>query len=133
MSKPIFGPKKWYSECDYAYHAMWIGVEGFIPERIFGLEPAPTLYVWVSNKRYQMAQELVNQLDQDGVEIIGELGKRATGYVVRETVKKCLPEEVETYLDQVRQPIIEFLTYYAQLLLKMDHIIQKHRQPSTEV
>lgn len=125
--------EKWSSEGDYAYYAVWIGVEGLIPERIFGLEPAPNLYVWTANKRYNLAQELVNHLVQEGAEIIGELDKRATGYVVKEPLKKCLPEEVEGYLDLIRQRIIEFLTYYAQLLPKFDHVIQKHVQSSSQV
>jgi hypothetical protein len=126
VSEGYIANERWDLGSDYSDYAVWIGVEGFSPERIFGQESPPILYVWISNRRNDLAQRLAKELEQGDWEILGDTDTRATGYVVRDSVKKCLPEEIETYGETVRPQIIEFLSHYAEIMMQLDPIIQDY-------
>lgn len=127
VSEAYIANERWDLGSTYSDYAVWIGVEGFSPERIFGQETPPILYVWVSNRRNDLAQRLAKELGQSGDwEILGEIDTRATGYVVRDYVQKCLPEEVETYGEIIRPQIIEFLSHYADVMMQLAPIIQNY-------
>lgn len=104
---------------------VWIGVERFRPEGVFGDDDPPELYVWVAGKRYGLASELAETLgDGDGP---GEIDQKpGSAYVVRQPVAKCLPDAVEGYLPQAREQIVTFLDHYARMADAWDPIVRRH-------
>jgi len=98
-------------------YAIWIGVERFTLSGLFGGGAPPILYVWVSGKRYDLVEVLVEMVEEGSGEVLGEVNRRAdSGYVVRKMVRKYLPEEVEGFEEEVRGDIVEFFEHYARLL-----------------
>ena len=109
--------------------AVWIGVEGFIPDKIFGLESAPDLYVWVTHHcGGGLAQKLAQELEKLEEEPLGEIDHRASRYVVRHSVRKCLPEEAEGFGQTVCRQIADFFTHYARVLRGLDEVILDHKK-----
>ncbi len=109
--------------CDDEY-AVYIGVEGFSPEGVFGSAAPPSLYIWVSGERYELVQRLAEAIEGGGREVIGEIDRKpSSGSVVRQPVRKCLPGEVETYAVIVRKQILSFFEHYALVLDDLDGVI----------
>lgn len=103
-----------------------IGVEGFVPESIFGSESQPALYVYVLGKRYNLAKKLAEQITEVEDHVLGEVERRsASGYVIRHPVKQCLPEEAEGFSEVVHSQIVHFFTHYANVLENLDGTIQE--------
>jgi hypothetical protein len=121
----IYISNKIWKNTKGSYYTLWVGIEDFEPENIFGMAAVPTLYVWVYGRR-DLAQALATELNHSKWEVLGELDTRANDYVVKKRVKKCLPEEVETYPDTARQQIVDFMAHYANILIELDPIIQEH-------
>jgi hypothetical protein len=118
--------ERWATDKD-DYYAVWIGVEKVTPERIFGSEVPPNLYVWVSNRNYALARQLAEEISSREWDIFGEIDiSSRSGYVIRDLLKQCLPEEVETYEEDARQQIIRFVSHYADVLMQLDPVIQQH-------
>lgn len=106
-------------------YLVWIGVDRFRPENVFGLDDPPELYVWVSGKRYDLAAALADSLE--GRDLPGEVDMKASsGCVVRQAVAKCLPDGVETYFPQAREQTIAFLKHYAGLADVWAPIVWRH-------
>lgn len=106
-------------------HLLWIGVERFLPERIFGSEDPAELFVWVAQRRYDLALQLAGTLDPE--ETLGEVDlKPNNGYVVRHAVQKCLPEAAEGYFAQAREQILAFFEHYAAMADAWDPITQRY-------
>jgi hypothetical protein len=83
--------EKWRSNDKFV---VWIGVEGFVPESVFGRKASPTLYVYVPEKRYyDLAEMLAEEFDKGEYEIVGEIDHRSKNYVVKHTVRKWLAGE----------------------------------------
>ena len=101
---------------------VWIGIEDFAPNQVFGLEIPPNLYVWVSGRRNDLAQALIEELEREGG-YLGELDYRASGYVVRQALQKCLPEEIQSYETGVREQTVAFFEFYARNLRQYDDLI----------
>jgi hypothetical protein len=58
---------------------------------------------------------------------LGTLDPRAKGgYVVRQEVRKCQPEEIDGYTDRVREQATEFIDHYAKVLSRLEDVIQEH-------
>jgi hypothetical protein len=104
---------------------VWIGVEMFDPERLFGTASSPQLYVWIARKQHDLAQALADAIEGSEGETLGDVDHRETGYVVKQPVQKCAPEEVEGFDDLVRQQIAGFFAHYAKVLSRFDGMIQK--------
>lgn len=102
--------REWRRGRDYV---IWIGVEGFSPEAIFGTDAFASLYVWVSGERPQLVARLRRCLD-DLDDIIGEVQTKGNSpYVVTSALRKCLPDEIDTFREVVGTPILDFFTCYA--------------------
>ena len=104
---------------------VWIGVERFRPESVFGLDDPAELYVWVAGKRYELASALADTLrDGDGP---GEVDhKPGNAYVVRQAVAKCLPDAVEDYFTRAREQLLAFFDHYAAMADLWDPIVRRH-------
>jgi len=111
-------------------HLVWIGVERFAPENLFGPEAGPELYVWVSGGRYDFAQQLAERIAAGEHEVVGEIDLRASGYVVRESVRTFLPEEAEEFVPVVRKQILDFFCHYAKVIWSFDALIRDYVETS---
>ncbi len=117
----------WQVEDNYA---VWIGIENFSPESIFGMETPPSLYVWVSGKRNDLAQMLAEKIRKSKSKLLGEIDNRVSGYVVRLAVKKYLPGDLDHYVQDVKTQVIGFLTHYAEVLSQFDSEIKTYLKPN---
>ncbi len=90
------------------------------------MEKPPLLYVWVSGKRDDLAEVLVNRIPQIDPELPGELEDGQDGYVLGQDVKKYLPGEMEHYGDTVKEQIMDFLFHYAKVVWKLDAKIRSY-------
>ena len=107
--------KSWLSNGNYA---VWIGVERFTPEAIFGTNTRPPrMYVWMQKKDDQIASTLRNIL-AGGSEESPDLGDRSSSglYVHSEDLDKCPLEEMGDYEERAVNKIVEFLSTYARIL-----------------
>ena len=105
---------------------IWIGVEQFSPERVFGESSSPQLYVWVLRKHRDLAQVLADAIEEREGEPLGELDHNQTGYVVKQDLQSCMPEEVAVFDDVARAQIVDFFIHYAEVLSDFDHVIREH-------
>jgi hypothetical protein len=106
---------------------VWIGVEAFTPERVFGTQSSPPqLYVWVARNQCDLAQTLAEAIEASEGEPLGEIDHRQTGYVVKYPVQKCLSENVEEFDNIVSWQITDFFAHYARVLSRFDGVIQDH-------
>ena len=117
--------KKWVSENQYI---VWIGVEYFNPDNVFGNDIPPNLYIWTPRKHYDLAKELIEQLQESDFEIYGDVDNREkSGYIVRYAVRKYLEEEdLDEYVISIRSQILEFMTHYMDVLDKLNSVIEKY-------
>ena len=122
-SQVYISNQNWWVDDDFA---VWIGVEGFTPQAIFGMESPPTLYVWVAGKHYDLAQMLAEEIEKSESEPLGEIDHRTSGYVVKHAVRKCLPEGIEEFGEVVRKQIADFFVYYAKVLWGLDAVIRSY-------
>lgn len=104
--------REWQRDEEYA---IWIGVEGFTPDALFGTDSYASLYVYVTGSRSALVASLRQSLaGREG--ILGDVRvKGGSGYVVKSALRKCLPDELDTFADVVGQPILDFLEYYVGL------------------
>jgi len=94
-------------------YAIWIGIENFSVEALFGTDTFASLYVWVSGQRPQLVSALRRCLDEEA-DIIGDVQTKGnSAYVVTNPLRKCLPEELDTFDDVVGTPVLDFFSCYA--------------------
>lgn len=105
---------------------IWIGVEQFSPERVFGESSSPQLYVWVQKWHRDLAQVLADAIEEREGDPLGEVDHNKTGYVVKQDLQSCMPEEVETFSDVARGQILDFFVHYAGVLSELEDVIQEH-------
>ena len=130
MSAKIGSGEMYISRRDWragGEYVVWVGIGGFAPERIFGEEPPPICYVYVSGTRYvKLAVRLAERIAKEETEVLGELDRKAdNGYVVRYPVSQCLPEEVEQFAESVTNQITHFIDHYTRILPRFDDTIQE--------
>ena len=105
---------------------VWIGVEAFAPERVFGTQSSPQLYVWVARNQCDLAQTLAEAIEAREGEPLGEVDHRQSGYVVKHSVQKCLPEKVGEFDNIVSRQISDFFAHYARVLSRFEGVIRDH-------
>lgn len=93
---------------------VWIGLEQFTPERVFGEEGSALLYVWV---RDDQDHELVRKL-RDKLPVYGSSGpsqgKEPPKYYVSIcSLPNCLPEEHDSIDDAISNAVRTFVEFYA--------------------
>ena len=118
MSREQWRPRKSF--------LIWIGVERFSPECVFGESSSPQLYVWVQKSHRDLAQILADAIEEREGDPLGEVDHNKTGYVVKHDVQSCMPEEVEAFDDVARGQIVDFFAHYAEVLSDLDNVIQEH-------
>ena len=107
-------------------HIIMIGIESFSAEHLFGSESPPTPYVWVSGKRRVLVEGLCTVLRDRG-DLPGEVERPTSGYVVRDTLRTCLPDELDTFLPEAVAQIVTFIESYAQLHALFTEQLNKYR------
>jgi len=95
-------------------YAIWLGVERFTPEALFGTDAYASMYVWVSGGFPQLLAPLRQLLANRG-DCAGDISAKANRYVVTSPLRKCLPEEIDGFSEVVGGPILEFFDYHAGL------------------
>ncbi len=100
----VYISKRGWRKTEGSEHAVWIGVEGFEPAMVFGSSGFPTLYVWVPKAVQDLRTNVTAELRRRA-DIPDNLETGSSGYVVRRPLRTCLPEDIETYHDTVRQEI----------------------------
>jgi len=106
----------------YDEYVLLIGIEGFTPERLFGMDNPPLLYVKSSD--YSLGELLIEKLKEEETLKQGEIDYSSSRYLVTQPLK-VLPNEVEKFDKVVRQPALDFLSYYATTLEKYTELIEK--------
>lgn len=110
----------WVSQ--YDEYVLLIGIEGLTPERLFGMDNPPLLYVKSSD--YSLGELLIEKLKEEENLQQGNIDYSSSRYLVTQPLK-VLPNEVEKFDKVVRQPALDFLSYYATTLEKYTDLIEK--------
>jgi hypothetical protein len=86
--------KTWGSGNDFS---IWIGTEGFAPERLFGSDIPPQCYLWVrGDKKDKIMRDLTNIFSQE--ESFEEYLSTSGGYVLKKYIKKYTDEQFEEFI-----------------------------------
>jgi hypothetical protein len=107
-------------------YLIWIGVERFDPERLFGTPSPPQFYVWVLKKHSQLAAALAEAIAESEEDVLGEVDHTQSGYVVKHPVPKYLPGEIDGFEESVIRQIARFFAHWAQALSSFDEMIQHY-------
>ena len=92
--------------------SIWIGIENYSVDTIFGLADTAGMYLWVQGGRTDLVTAL-RKLVESWDDMPGALEqKQNNSYVVRDAVRKCLPDELDSFDEIVRLPILKFLSYF---------------------
>ncbi len=123
-SEVYISRRNWRAEDEFI---IWIGVEGCIPDRIFGDESPANCYVYIPGKRYELATKLAKWVAEGEDTVLGQVDSRSSsGYVIRHAIRQCLPEEVDGFEEVIRSQIVHFFTHYANTLTSLDETIQEY-------
>lgn len=107
---------------------IWIGVERFAPEHLFGVELPPTLFVWIDSDYEELAELLADRLTHYSTEPRGEIAlssDRWGHYIVTESVHQCPGTQIDQFASDVRKQVVTFLVHYAQALDALDEPISE--------
>ncbi len=99
---------KWKNGKDYA---LWIGIEQFIPEVLFGKRSVSQLYLWAQCDK-SLAAELREMIELKRIPLPNEFGKGL--YILTRFVPKCLPKDVEHFEKFMKEPILKFFSECAE-------------------
>lgn len=113
--------QNWIS--NYEEYVISIGIEGVTPESLFGNKRSPLLYVKSSD--YNLVKTLAEKLEEEETLKFGEIDYSSRRYIVTQPLPKVLPEQVEKFDEVVRPQIVDFLSYYANILWELDEIIDQ--------
>ncbi|MBK4732518.1 hypothetical protein JJD41_22010 [Oxynema sp. CENA135] len=121
QSEIYIANQNWVSP--YEEFVLSIGLEGVTPNRLFGRENPPQFYVKSSD--YNLCKLLTDKLaDRESLEFV-EMDYSSSRYLLTKPLPKVLPEEVEQFGEVVKPQIVEFLSFYAQLLWEFNPIIEE--------
>jgi hypothetical protein len=104
---------------DFDDHVVWIGVENFTPERLFGFDMSPTLYVWIRGSRQQLAQIVSQRLIAYGLLGNDKIANKTGGggiYVISRPVPRHPTDQLTLLAAEMRRQILEFTEHYAVAL-----------------
>lgn len=107
-------------------HLIWVGVEGWKADALFGDASPPFMYVWIDGKQPELKAELQRVIKASGKAMLGDFPKAQTSYVVEKSLSKCLPEEIDKLEDLVLSPLSEFCEFYSRFFDEFDRVAQKH-------
>jgi hypothetical protein len=67
---------------------------------------------------------LAEELDKGNNILFGQVSPgEKTGYIVKQFLAKCLPEDIDKFENTFKKQIIDFMTHYARVLNSYGHII----------
>ena len=108
---------------------VWIGIEQFKIETVFGEDGTAQLYVWVSDKQaVDLIQELRKTLNNG--DNTGEIqGKYTAGqYIIKRTLPKCLPNEIDEFESRIGGAIRLFIEKYISEEKIITEAIESYRK-----
>jgi hypothetical protein len=116
--------KKWTQENT---DLVWIGIEGFHADAIYGSSSPPIMYVWINGKRPDLKQEMMTIIRDKCENILGEVdASLQNNYVIRKSLSKCLPEQTETWEDEMMVSLFEFWGFYVGFYDDFSKAIERH-------
>lgn len=118
-----FSKKKWEIDGEFP---VWIGVEGFSAEAVFGDSSPPIMYVWVSRRRLDLAKALSEAIEESGCKIVGQVDRKTSGYVIKKPVRKYFPNEVDSFERDVTEEIVGFVSHWIPIVGQHDRLIMAH-------
>ncbi len=95
-------------------YALWIGLESFTPEALFGTDGFASLYIWVTGAASELVSPLRDLLSGRS-DLIGDLSARANRFVIKSPLRKCLPEELDDFDEIYGEQALKFFDYYGRL------------------
>jgi hypothetical protein len=105
---------------DVDTHVVWIGVENFTPEHLFGLDMSPTLYVWVyGGRRQQLAEILSERLLAQSLLGNDRITNQTRGggiYVISRPITRHPTEHLLLFATEMHRQLLEFTEHYAVAL-----------------
>ena len=110
-----------------AQKLVWIGVEGASLEGIFSDGVPASGYVWVPREQASpLIQSLRKMFAEKGTEGFGEVESGKGGYIVRQVLPKCLPEDADNFESSFLEPVIAFLSHYAQYEPEITNTVKEY-------
>jgi hypothetical protein len=105
---------------------IWIGVHNFNATPLFGTDTEPVMYVWVTGaSAKELASALVELVGRGGTPPFGELDKGSNNYVVKKSMPKYLPDEVDGFRAMMTKSLLEFFEHYAAYEPKFTKVLQQ--------
>lgn len=111
-------------------HLVWIGVERFDPEHVFGSEVGAQVYLWVlggNQENRVLVTELSECLKRNGDELRGTFNTKPNAYVLTFPVASVLPGEAER-LGAREQEVLECIGEYARAVTKCEEVVGDYLQ-----
>jgi len=106
---------------------VWIGVEGASLEGVFSDGAPASAYVWVSSDQaLPLIGSLRKVFAEKGTEGFGEVESGKGGYIVRQVLPQCLPEDADSFESAFLEPVIAFLSHYAQYEPEITNAVREH-------
>jgi len=98
-------------------YVIWIGVEWFIPENLFGPTGNAICYLWVEDneKITKIVSDLRSIFKND--DTYGEYIGTEEGYVIKKSLKKYEPDEIDDFINGA--PLEEIATFIGEVYLKI--------------
>lgn len=108
-------------------HAIWIGIESFLPENLFGTDPAATLYVWGQKRQFKLVEKLREKFKTDETVDLKEIDSKTKGtYIIKRSLPQCLPEDMDNFENITRKQILDHFDCYAQVTSKYSQLIARN-------
>lgn len=104
------GRKEWGSREDCA---IWIGVEEFTAENLFGDGNSASTYVWTNHGNKSLANSLKELLSTR--QPIGKMPNKPDCYVIQQHLPKLLAPEADQIDQIIHDRIIEWVRFYGAL------------------
>ena len=123
----VYLSKRQWRKRNSNIYLVWIAAEGLTPERLFGIETPPSLYVWIADRQYELARQLQERIEKTSAEVLGELDRKASGYIVTHAVQQYVSgESIQVYAQTLGKQIVTFFGHYAEILDVCDEIVEQY-------
>lgn len=94
MSQIYLSKMNWFQDDGYS---IWIGVEGFSPEKLFGIDTPPECYLWVMGDKKDKIMDDLLQIFRNHDEL-KKYVVTSGGYVLRKLLRKFAEEEYKDFI-----------------------------------
>lgn len=108
-------------------HFVWIGIEEFNGDALFGNKPPPSLYIWLYDKAPNLKTALRQIIKDSDNPMIGDCDISPNSpYIVRKNMSKCLPSDIDSLEDTTYAHLSEFFEYYTSFFEEFNPAVEKY-------